>query len=895
MPEWRAEIRRRIASLGLAPEREAEIAEELSQHLDDRYAERRAQGASEANAREDALREIGSAEALSARLGAVEAPAPAPRPAIGVEGGDHWTAHVLQDIRYGLRMLRARPLFTLVAVATLAIGIGANSAIFSVVDAVILRPLPYPEPDRLVTFWLTAPEKGLARLDLPPGLFSFYGARSRTLSGLDVYSSGGATLAENGDAERVNASAVSTGFFHTVGIAPALGRAFVAADGAKGAPGVAMISYRLWKQRFGGDPKLLGRSVDFSSEPSLIIGVMPPAFNFPDDADIWFPLEIDENAFTPWYLEAVGRMKAGVKVADVQREIESLTDEAMIRHPERFPFAKRGENRAVAMPLSRQLVGDARAPLLVLLGAVGLVLLIAAANIANLQLARAAARTREMAVRCCIGASPRQIAAQLLTESLLLALLGSAAGVALATWGMSLVRALPIDRVPRLASVHMDGRVLLFTFAVTLSVGVLFGLAPALRASRTDLHDALRDGTRAGRSSGSKRLMNGFVVSQFALSVILLVGAGLMLRSFQNLVAVDPGFRAENLLVTRVWLQRVHYPTDGRMRQVFDALVASVRALPGVRSAGMNDMVPFGKYDPHDEFTVEGQQPAQGEPVPVAEIRRVTPGYFETMGMPIIRGRDFLDTDTWKSPPIAIVDEMIADRYWPNADPIGKRIREGKDSTVQWLEIVGVTRTVRGSSLGERGEYALYRPNAQQPAGRSYLVVRTAGDPRALIAPVRKRLSELDPGLPMNETHTMEQAVSGSLAITRLTNVLLTGFALVALVLAAIGIYGVMSLGVAGRSHEFGVRLALGAAPSSVLALVLRQGMTLAGLGLAIGALGALVLTRFIASLLYGVAPADAVTFIVVVAALAGVAFAASYFPARRATKADPVSALRQD
>ena len=893
MPDWSAEIRRLLAPLHLSPARESEIAEELAQHLDDRYAELIGRGTGDAEVRSTLATELAG---LVSELALVERRAASPLPALGAgDRGEPWVARLAQDLRYGARLLRMRPLFTLVAVLTLALGIGANTAMFSVVNAVILRPLPYPQPDRLVAWWLTAPEKGLPIIAAPEGLFAIYRDQSRTMTAVAAYTSGGVTLTGSGEPERVNTSSVTIDFFKVMGVAPAMGRTFDSAEAADRSGKTAVISDRLWHRRFSGDPNIIGRTVSMSLDPTVIVGVMPPGFDFPDTADVWLPQVIDVTSFNAWYLNTIGRMKPGVTTDDVRREIASLTDEAMIARPQRFPDAKRGGTRAVAMTLGREQAGDARTPLLVLLAAVALVLLIAAANIANLLLARAASRVREMAVRCCIGASPRRIAEQLLTESVLLAAVGAAAGLLLASWSLRLVRALPLERVPRLGEVRLDARVLLFTIGATVIIGLLFGLAPALRASRVDLQDALREGSRGGTSAGHKRLMQGFVISQIALSLLLLVGAGLMLRSFRNLVSLDPGFRAEGVLVTRVWLPYAKYQNGEQRMQVWTRLVEEVAQLPGVQAVGLNDMVPLSRYNPQDEIEVEGKLPARGEPIPVADVRSITSNYFAAIGTPMLRGRTFDEHDDAKSPPVAIIDETVAKRYWPGEDPINRRIRFGTDTTNPWMTIVGVTRNTKHMSLDAPTDYYVYVPVAQATPWRTYLVVRTSGEPLRLAAPVRRVLAAIDPVLPMAETHTMEQAVASSLGTKRVTNVLLTGFALVAVLLAAIGIYGVMSLSVAGRRHEFGVRLALGAAPGDVLRLVIRQGMTLAVAGLAIGIVVALWATRFLSALLFGVAPIDAATFLGVTAVLGAVALLACYLPARRATRADPVGALRQE
>ena len=895
MPEWRAELRRRLAPLHLAPTREAEIVEELSQHLEDRYQELRAGGAGEEAAIRAALEEMSDPEALAGALGGVERPAGPPLPALGARRGGGALGALAGDVRYGLRMLRLRPGFTAVAVLTLALGIGANTAIFSVVNAVLLRSLPYPDADRLVSFWGTAPEKRLPVVAFPDGLFVWYHSQSRAFERLAAYTTGGASVVGEGEPERVAAAYVSADFFRTMGVAPVRGRGFAAEELTEGRNQVAVLSYALWRRRFGADPGLVGRSISLGGAPTVVVGVMPAGFEFPSRTELWRPLVLDPEGLNNWYLSTVGRLRPGQTVEDARREIAGLTDEFMLRRPARFPDAKRGGSRIVAMPLRDELVGEAKTPLLVLLGAVGLVLLIAAANIANLLLARAAARSREVAMRCCLGASPGRVAAQLVTESLLLALVGGAAGLLLALGGVRLIRSLPAGLLPRLDEVSLDGRVLLFALAVALGAGLLFGLAPALRAFRVDLQDALREGARGGISRAGRRISNGFVVAQFALSLILLTGAGLLLQSFRHLLEVDPGFRPENVLVARVALPYPKYSEDAQVRVFYSRLVEAVQSIPGVAAAGLNSRIPFSRGNPQSELYVEGRPVSRGEPVPVINVRSVTPGYFAAIGTPILKGRGFEASDNEAGLRVAVVDETVARQYWPGGDALGKRIRFGADSTRPWWTIVGIAPNVKHAGLNETPNFEVYMPHAQATEWATYLVVRGTGPSEALTGTLRRRLAELDPTVPLFEVQTMEQAVSGSLSIRRVTNALLTGFALLALLLAAIGIYGVMSLGVAERRTEFGVRLALGAAPSDVLGLVLRQGFGRAGVGIALGLAGAMGLTRYLRSLLFEVSPIDLRTFAGVAAILAVTAGLACYLPARRATRTDPMSALRRE
>jgi predicted permease len=659
---------------------------------------------------------------------------------------------------------------------------------------------------------------------------------------------------------------------------------------------VAILSYALWQRRFGGDSSIVGRSIAINGKPRTVVGVMPPGVEYPLGAELWQPTNIG-NGFNCWCLWTIARMKPGVSENDVRRDLERITEEYKSEHGESFLDGNRGPMRMVVVPLVRQIVGDARTPLLVLLGSVALLLLIACANIANLFLARAAARQRELAVRCCLGASPRRIAAQLLTESTVLASLGAIGGILLAIWAVALVPRLEMARVPRMGEVRVNLSVLLFTIGVSLLTGLLVGIAPAVRASRTNLQHTLRDGARSGTSRGSRRLSDLFVVSQIGLSLVLLVGAGLLLRSFQRVMAIDPGYRPKGALVGRISLPFARYPGDTAARIFYDRLLEDVRAIPGVRAAGLAHLVPLAAGNPQMDIYVEGREPKPGEPVLVANGRSVSPGYFAAIGTPIVRGRAFDETDRPDGPLVAVVDEVFARRLLPNEDPIGKRFRYGLDKVNpwagKWITIIGVAKNVKHSGLDEAEALETYQPFSQSPQFTMYLVVRGDGPALNLVPAVRARIAAIDPLVPFYEVHSMDDAVEQSLGTRRLTNVVLTTFAATALVLASLGIFGVMALNVGARRREFGVRLALGAGAPSVLALVLRQGMRLTLVGIAVGTAVALFATRLVDRLLFGVSRLDALTFAVMMTALASVALLACLIPALRATRADPMEALR--
>jgi len=814
----------------------------------------------------------------------------------------------IQDLRYGVRMLAKNPGVTFIAVIALALGIGANTAIFSVVNAVLLRPLPFQAPDRLATFWASSPDEKPRRMQWPDRLFAFLREHNQTLETLAGYNGGnGFNLTGRGEPERLNCTVVTYGFFELLGKEPLHGRAFLPQEDRPGANSVAILSYRLWQRQFGGDAEIVGKSLNLNNVPTEIVGIMPAKFDFPDRTELWVPLGLNpDGPNESWNIDPIARLKPGVTMAQATQEMAGLwNDYARMRNS---PEAARPW--IIVTPLAQLVVGEVRTPLLVLLAAVGLVLLIACANIANLLLARAAARSREIAVRCCLGASRWRIIKQLLTESLLLSMMGSAMGLVLAMAGVRAFKGFgPGDRasrleqldmsgvqLPRLEEVHVDPTVMVFTLAVAVLTGVLFGLAPALQASRVNLHEAIKDTARGSASRSTRRLNDVFVVGQLALSLVLLVGAALLLESFKNLLSVDPGFRASNVWTGRVDLPTNNYPDDARVRGFYGRLLESVEHLPGVQVAGLCQRLPFFGGGDGNTFSAEGREPPPNEPLLQAWYRDVSPGYFEAMGIPILSGRTFSGADTDTSPLVAVVDETLARRFWPGENPIGKRIRLGRAAwKTSLMTVVGVVASVKHRSLDEDYSYYVYWPVSQDVRSSMYVVIRTESHPEAITSAVVNQLSALDPELPLFEVLTMDRAVDYSLTAKRLTNNLLAGFAITAMLLAMIGIYGVMSLSVNSRTREFGIRLALGAGRFDILRLIIGQGMRLAIGGTAVGLIGALWLTSFLKSLLFNVNPVDPLIFTAVALILIAVAFLACYLPARRATKVDPMVALRYE
>jgi predicted permease len=898
MPDWKAEVRSRLADVSVDPVRAEEIVEELGDHLADRYGEHIAAGMSEEGARHLVLEEL--AGPLRDDLQRASGVAASPPPPLGAPPSGRWMTGLWGDVRYAIRSLGRSPGLVGIALATLTLGIGANAAIFSVVNAVLLRPLPFAEPDRLVAFWGSAPEMGIPVVNYPDALYVYYRNRSHVLENITAHQSFTMTLTGAGDPERLNAAAVTAAFFPLLGRTPQQGRSFLAQEEARDRNYVTVLSHGLWQRRFGGDPEIVGRTLNLNGSSYTVVGIMPPGFDFPNRSELWIPLGTDPQDAGCWCYATLGRLRPGRNPGDAAREIARLSDDFWRERkgqPPSDPDSKEAPKAIVfAAPLARNLAGEVRTPLLVVLGAVGMVLLIACANVANLLLARATARGREIAVRCCLGASPYRIARQLLVESLLLALSGAALGLVLAGWGMGALRSLVVERFAHVNDVALDPAVLFFTLGITVVTVALFGLAPAFRGARGELQDAAREGARASRGARSRRLTDAFVVAQFALSLVLLVGAGLLLRSFRNLLEVDLGFRPDNVLVGRVALDPQAYREPSRARAFFAELTERVRQLPGVGRVGLASVAPFSEGELGQVFTIRGREPAPGQPSLVARVRIVTPGYFATVGTPLTRGRAVEEGDATGGPEVAVVDETLARRFWPDGNAVGQQVRLGGErNSNPWLTIVGVAASVKHGDVTEDPVRSIYLPLAQRSTTSMDVVVGTTIEPAALTAAIRREVRSLDPNLPFYEVHTLDDAVARSLATRRLTNRLLLAFGVTALLLAAVGIYGVMALGVSHRVNEFGIRLALGAAPRDVLALVLGQGMRLVVLGMALGLAGALALTRFLSSLLFHVKPFDPITFVAVALGLAAVALGACYIPAHRATTTDPLVALRYE
>ena len=800
-----------------------------------------------------------------------------------------------QDLLYAVRRLVKAPGFTLVAVLTLALGIGANSAIFSVVNGVLLKPLPYPEPDRLVGVYHTT--EGHRAVMSGPN-FTDVSRTATSFENAAAISTTRMILTGEGEPARLPVAEVSASLFSVLRVRPALGRAFNADENTPGRNNVVILSHSLWQQRFGSDSSVIGKRITLDGVSKEVVGVMPAGFSYPSGRDAWLPVDYDENFVAKqrgaWYLSVVARLKPGISPQQSAAEVETIGRNLARQYPD-----ANAEIGMTTYPLLEAMVGDIRASVMLLLGAVGFVLLIACTNVANLLLARAATRETEMAVRTALGAGRGRLVRQLLTESVLLSLVGAGFGLLLAVWGVELLTSLKPQGIPRLDNVRIDGVVILFTIGVGVVTGVLFGLVPAFAATR-GLSATLKEGGRgAVTSRGGTRVRGVLVVAELALAVMLLAGAGLLMRSFVKLQAVDPGFKVDPALTFDLTLPDARYKEMDQQIAFFDQLLPRLRSLPGVQAASAVMGLPLSGLDFIISFEVGGRPPVPPSQQPAMQVRVATPEYFSTIGIPLKRGRLFTEDDRLQTPRVVLITEAAARQYFPNEDPIGKTIKlgwgRGPGKPRAGGEVVGIVGDVKDEGLNEANPPQIYLPLRQWPVSFMTLVMKSSVPPTSLTDGARAQVASLDPNLPLSNVSTLDAIVAKSISQQRFYMTLLSVFATVALVLAAIGIFGVLSYAVSQRTREIGIRMALGAQEGTVIGLVVRQAMLLVGTGVIAGTLLALYLSRTMTKMLFSVRPTDPTTFVSVAVLLAAVALLASYLPARRATRVDPIVALRAE
>ena len=897
MPDFKVEIRARLAKIGLSPVREAEIVEELSQHLEDEYERALSCGTSEEEARQQVLEQLNTPDLLQRELKHVERRGSENPIELGTEGKINVFADLRQDLRYGLRTLAKNPAFTSIAIVALALGIGANSAIFSVVDAVLLRPLPFKKPEQLVMLWENATHLGFPK-NTPSPANSLDGQKQAgAFTGMAAMVERSFNLTGVGEPERLDGRRVSANLFDLLGVRAVLGRTFVPDDDRPGSH-VVLLSYSLWQRRFGSDPSVIGRALALNGESYTVIGIMPRFVQLPGFANrndqLWVPI-----AFPPeeaaqrgnHFLEVIARMKPGVTLKQAQAEMETIAARLAQQYPD-----YNTRLGAVVVPLHEEVVGDIKPALLVLLGAVGFVLLIACANVANLLLARAAVRQKEIALRLALGASRSRLMRQFLTESVLLAMFGAGLGLLLALGGIRILKTFIPATISQVQTINIDARVLIFTGLVAILTGIGFGLAPALQASHLNLNDTLKEGGRdAGGGRKGNRLRDLLVIGEVAVSFVLLIGAGLLINSFFHLRNLEPGFRADHLLTMKVDLSEVKYPDRERRAAFFDEVIRRVRALPGVQSAAVAGNLPLTYNGDSMNISVEGVPDPPPDQRPDVIFRAIGPGYFGTMGISIIRGRDFTDQDKADSKNVVVISEKTAQHFWPGQDPIGRRLKPGSStSNTPWREVIGIVKDVRQNDFIAPPKMQMYFTYRQlKDLAPNALVIRTSIEPLSLTASARDAIWSVDKDQTVADIDTMEHIVAEAVARQRFSMLLLGLFATLALLLASVGIYGVMTYSVAQRTHEIGIRIALGARRADVLQMTIKQGLRLVGAGMILGLAAAFILTRVLESLLFGISATDPVTFFGISLVLLAVAILASYLPALRATKVDPIIALR--
>jgi putative ABC transport system permease protein len=869
-------------------QREQELTEELDAYLEMLIELKLKQGLDPEEARRAALLEFGGREQVKEQVRQARL-------------GYHWETW-WQDLRYALRMLRKNPGFTTAAVVTLALGIGANTAIFSVCNAVLLKPLPFSEPGRIVMLW--EQRHGESPGGVAPANFVDWREQAHSfeeVSAINPFAS--FILAGQNEPARLRGAAVTSNFFTLLGIRIALGRNFIAEEDRPDRNRVVILTHRTWQEHFGGQPDIAGKHVTLNDTSYTVVGVLPPDFQFGAKAsdfqaqnqfDIWTPLALDREKLQRGThpLQVFARLKPGIELVQAQAELNVLAANLERLYPD-----DNREKGITAVPLGEQVTANVRPALVTLLAAVGLLLLLACANVANLLLSRAAAREKEMAVRVALGASWRRLAQQLMTESILLSILGGLGGLLFALATISALSSrLPADlsRASGIASgIAMDARILIFTGLISLATGILFGLAPLFQAQKVNANEALKQNARAA-GGGQSRIRSSLVVVQIAIATILLIGAGLMAKSFWSLLHVSPGFHTEHILTARLSLPRSRYPDNPRIADFQRELLQSVMSAPGVHSAGFATYLPLSRTDNAWAFFIEGRPPLPVGVYTMAKYRPASPGFFEAIGIPLLRGRAFTFADTKDSPWVVIINQEMARAHWGQEDPVGQRLRFGPQV---WRTVIGVVGDVLHEGLDGDARPEMYVPITQAPnlQSESRIVMRTAIDPTAVAANLRGAVSAIDRALPVDQVETMEQLVSVSVAQPRFRTVMLAAFSVIALLMASVGIYGVMNYLVIQRTLEFGIRLSLGATQGDILRLVLGRAVFLIGAGLCLGLLGSVLLVRLIAKLLYGITPLDPLTFIAISILLSAVALSACYIPGRRATRVDPMVALRYE
>jgi putative ABC transport system permease protein len=881
---WLKSTSHRIRSLFRKNVVERELDQELRFHLERQIAENVAAGMTPEEARRRATREFGGVEQMKERC--------------RDERRVNLIETLLQDVRYGARTLRKNPGFTFFAAVVLALGIAANTAIFSIADTVLLRPLPYRDAGRLVMVWEDSAPYGFPRDTPAPGNFSDWKARNEVFEDMAASSDGTFNLTGDGNPQEILGRYVTANLFSVLGTRVALGRDFRPEDDIPGTARVAILSHGLWLQRFGGDPQIVGKEMHLNYEKYAVIGVMPRGFQFPDrEAQLWVPAQFTKERLANHgnhFLNVVARLKPGIPLKTANANLATIAKQLEKEHPEEN--AKVG---AYAIPLREEISGDIRPAILVLVGAVCFVLLIACANVANLLLARASGRRREMALRLTLGASRGRVIRQMLTESILLATLGGSTGLLLSFWGTPFLASLIPAGIAPLSGTEVNGRVLLFTLVVSITTGMLFGIMPALRVSGLDLVDSLKQGGgRSGLGSGGRRLRDALVVCEVALAIVLLSGAALMIRSLENLYHLDPGFRADHVLVMRTPLPRQKYEAFAPRAAFYDQVLERVDRIPGVVAAGYTTWVPLTNTGGATGILVENQPtPPPGQRL-IPNVRIVSRNYTRALRMKLIKGRLFDEHDGAGTQAVALINETMARECWHGGDPIGRRFTRGDPpEKPEWITVAGIVGDVHQAGLDVPARPEMYLPYQQQDFGfePEYLAVRISGDPMLLAEAVRKEVWTVDKEQPVAGVMPLEDLVDDNLAPRRIQASLLGGFAGMALLLASLGIYAVLSFAVTQRTQEIGVRVALGAEPGDVLHLVFSQGLKLFLIGAALGLAAALALSRTLTHLLYGVSAYDPVSFASVTILLAGVTLLACYIPARRATRVDPMVALRYE